>query len=214
MKIEMRKTTMNGFRMILVTLVVLLNLVGVSPAWADPPKLTGTPEYAEVTQAIADLTQAKASPEESDLTPVEIEQKLGALNLQKYILETASHYSQCRNSTGSTIAVFAHKAKKTSQPPSTLYYLANGEITEDEWSCDGVYLPIGTKLAGLSEVTEPTVAQFVSGTRLNATVNAQGELEFNLAPSKFAKASDGVLPIPDLTLATIQATLPNAPIED
>ncbi|BAS54688.1 hypothetical protein NIES2135_00500 [Leptolyngbya boryana NIES-2135] len=205
---------MNGFRIILVALVLLLNLVGASPAWADPPKLTGTPEYAEVTQAIANLIQAKASPEESDLTPVEIEQKLGALNLQKYILETASHYSQCRNSTGSTIAVFAHKAKKAPQSPSVLYYLANGEITEDEWSCDGVYLPTGTKLAGLSEVTEPTVAQFVSGTRLNATVNAQGELEFNLAPSKFAKSSDGVLPIPDLTVATIQASLPNAPIED
>lgn len=205
---------MNGFRIILVALVLLLNLVGVSPAWADPPKLTGTPEYAEVTQAIANLIQAKAAPEESDLTPVEIEQKLGALNLQKYILETASHYSQCRNSTGSTIAVFAHKAKKTPQSPSALYYLANGEMTEDEWSCDGVYLPTGTKLAGLSEVTEPTIAQFVSGTRLNATVNAQGELEFNLAPSKFAKSSDSVLPIPDLTVATIQASLPNAPIED
>lgn len=205
---------MNGFRIILVALVLLLNLVGVSPAWADLPKLTGTPEYAEVTQAISNLIRAKAAPEESDLTPVEIEQKLGALNLQKYILETASHYSQCRNSTGSTIAVFAHKAKKAPQSPSVLYYLANGEMTEDEWSCDGVYLPTGTKLAGLSEVTEPTVAQFVSGTRLNATVNAQGELEFNLAPSKFAKSSDGVLPIPDLTVATIQASLPNAPIED
>lgn len=205
---------MNGFRIILVALVLLLNLVGVSPAWADPPKLTGTPEYAEVTQAISNLIRAKAAPEESDLTPVEIEQKLGALNLQKYILETASHYSQCRNSTGSTIAVFAHKAKKAPQSPSVLYYLANGEMTEDEWSCDGVYLPTGTKLAGLSEVTEPTVAQFVSGTRLNATVNAQGELEFNLAPSKFAKSSDSVLPIPDLTVATIQANLPNAPIED
>ncbi|WNZ48510.1 hypothetical protein Q2T42_11790 [Leptolyngbya boryana CZ1] len=205
---------MNGFRIILVALVLLLNLVGVSPAWADPPKLTGTPEYAEVTQAIANLIRAKAAPEESDLTSVEIEQKLGALNLQKYILETASHYSQCRNSTGSTIAVFAHKAKKAPQSPSVLYYLANGEMTEDEWSCDGVYLPTGTKLAGLSEVTEPTVAQFVSGTRLNATVNAQGELEFNLAPSKFAKSSDSVLPIPDLTVATIQASLPNAPIED
>ena len=204
---------MSRFRIILVALVLLLSLVGMSPVWADPPKLTGTPEYTEVTQAIADLTQAKSSPESSDLTPIEIEQKLGALNLQKYILETASHYSQCRNSTGNTIAVFAHKAKKAAQP-SALYYLAEGEITEDEWSCDGVYLPTGTKTAGLSDLTEPTVAQFVSGTRVNLTTNTQGELEFNIAPSKLVKASDRTLPIPDLTLATIQATPPNAPIED
>lgn len=204
---------MQRFRILLVALVLVLNFLIASPSLADRPTLTQTPEYTEVTQAIADLVKAKNTPEETDLTPVEIEQKLGTLSLQKYILETASNYSQCHNATGKTIAVYAHKAKKTPQP-STLYYLADGKVTDDNWNCDAVYLPTGTKVAGLPELTEPTAAQFVSGTQSIITTNAEGELEFNLAPSKFVKANEGSLAIPDLTLATIEATVPNALIED
>lgn len=204
---------MQRFRIVLVAFVLVLNFLIAAPSWADRPKLTSTPEYSEVTQAIADLVKAKDAPDQAGLTPVEIEQKLGTLNLQKYILETAANYSQCRNATGGTIAVYAHKAKKTVQP-STLYYLADGEMTDDDWNCDAVYLPTGTKLAGLPELTEPTAAQFVSGTQFTATTNATGELEFNVPASKFVKADEGSLPIPNLTLAAIQATAPNAPIED
>lgn len=198
----------------LIALVLLIQFAIAPAALADSPKLTTTPEYTEVTTAIADLLKAKSDPEASDLSPVDIEQKLGALNLQKYILETASNWSQCRNETGHTIGVYAHKAKKTPLP-STLYYLATGQTTDDDWNCDAVYLPAGTKLAGQPELTEPVALQFVSGTQLVAKTNPSGEIEFNLPPAKTLTASaESALPIPNLTLASVEATTPNAPIED
>jgi hypothetical protein len=205
---------MKRFKVILIALVMLVQMA-ISPAvLADPPKLTTTPEYTEVTTAIADLLKAKNSSDTSDLSPVEIEQKLGVLNLQKYILENASSWSQCRNETGKTIAVYAHKAKKTPLP-STLFYLATGEVTDDDWNCDGIYLPTGAKLAGQAELAEPSVLQFVSGTQLVAKTNAAGEIELNLPPAKTLTAtSQTALPIPNLTLASIESTTPNAPIDD
>lgn len=212
---------MKRLKVILVALVMLINFAVALPPFgfapsvlADAPKLTTTPEYTEVTTAIADLLNAKSDPNTSDLSPVEIERKLGELNLQKYILETASEWSQCRNETGKTIAVYAHKAKKTPQP-STLFYLASGQSTDDDWNCDGIYLPAGAKLAGQPELTEPVALQFVSGTQLVAKTNPDGEIEFNLPPAKTLTASaDSALPIPNLTLASVEATAPNAPIED
>jgi hypothetical protein len=108
------------------------------PSWADPVNLTSTPDYTEVTQAIDNLLKVKASPGKSSLSPEAIAQQLGELKLQKYILEAAKDYAQCRNETGKTLAVYAHKGKK-SLTHSTLYYLANGQTTDDDWNCDGVY---------------------------------------------------------------------------
>lgn len=205
---------MKRFKVILIALVMLVQMAIAPAVLADPPKLTTTPEYTEVTTAIADLLKAKDSSDTSDLSPVEIEQKLGVLNLQKYILENASSWSRCRNETGKTIAVYAHKAKKTPLP-STLFYLATGETTDDDWNCDGIYLPTGAKLAGQAELTEPSALQFVSGTQLVAKTNAAGEIELNLPPAKtLTAASQTALPIPNLTLASIESTTPNAPIDD
>lgn len=195
-----------------IAALIAMVLLFASPALADRPKLTTTPEYTEVTTAIANLLKTKEDPDQTDLSAAEIEQKLGTLNLQKYILESASHWSQCSNQTGKTIAVFAHKAK-TAQP-GMLYYLANGEMTDDDWNCDAVYLPTGTKLAGQSELTEPLAAQFVSGTQMIAKTTPTGELEFNVSPAKLLKSGEGNLMIPNLTLASVETTPPNAPIED
>ena len=207
---------MNCFKMIGVSLMLLVNLLLAQPVWADPVNLTSTPDYTEVMQAIDTLLKAKESPEQSDLSPEAIAQQLGELNLQKYILETAKDYAQCRNETGKTLAVYAHKGKKVTDP-STLYYLANGQTTDDDWNCDGVYLPTGTNVAGLidaPELTEPLVAKVVGGTQLVAKTNATGGVEFNLNPAKVLKAGEGTLAVPNLTQATIDATAANAPIED
>lgn len=204
---------MQPFRIILVVFVLLVNLLIVPASWADPPKLTTTPEYTEVTQAIDALLNAKASPDEAGLTAAEIEQQLGQLNLQKYILETAREWSQCHNKTGKTIAVYTHKAKKNQ--PSNLYYLGNGQITDDDWNCDGIYLPAGTPVAGVMEqATEPLALQIVSGTQLVAKTAPTGALELNITPSKILKAGEGSLALPNLSTAAIAATPPNAPIED
>lgn len=210
---------MKLFKFVLVALVLLVNLMIAQPSWADRPKLTSTPDYTEVTQALNTLLQAKNDPDQSGLTAQEIEQQLGELNLQKYILETAKDWAQCRNETGKTLAVYAHKAKKTAQP-GTLYYLGNGQTTDDDWNCDGVYLPSGTQVAGLSTadgqgLTEPLAIKVVGGTQLIAKTNpGTGAVEFNVNPAKVFKAGEGTLAIPNLSQADIDAQIPNAPIED
>jgi hypothetical protein len=198
---------MKIFKIALVALALLVNLVIAKPSWADRPKLTNLPDYAEVTP----------------YTPEEIESKIGNLQLQKYILESARGWSECSNETGKTLAIYAHKPKKSSpSQDGTLYYLGDGKVTDDEWNCDGIYLPTGSKIAGLSfgdtqeqELTEPVALKIVPGTHLVAKTNVEtGAIEFNVAPAKVLKAGEGNLLIPQLTLAEVEAQRGNAPIDD
>lgn len=203
---------------LLIAIIVLLNLVIVSPAWADRPRLTETPDYVAVTQAIQDLLQAKTAPDLAGYKPEELQQKLGDLQLQKYILETARGWAQCRNQTGKTLAVYAHKGKKANQA-STLYYLGNGQMTENEWNCDGVYLPAGTRVLGLTTneqgLAAPVAFKIVSGTQLVASVNPENSVvEFNVNPAQILNDGEGGWAVPVLTQADIDAEIPNAPIED
>lgn len=208
------------FKHILMVLLVIVSFVFAQPTLADP-NLTKTPDYTEVTQSLDSLLQAKDAPDQSEYTPQEIQQKIGELQFQKYILETAEDWAQCRNETGKTLAVYAHKPKKSNQT-NTLYYLANGDVTDDDWNCDGVYLPNGTKVAGLipsdtqeQELTEPVVFKIVSGTQLIASSNPQtGVVQFNVSPAKVFKAGDVNWSIPTMTQADIDANFPNAPIDD
>ncbi|MBD2683221.1 MULTISPECIES: hypothetical protein [Nostoc] len=209
---------MKLFKTALVALVLLVNLIIAQPSWADRPNLTTSPDYIEVTQGINNLLQLKDTPDQSKYTPEEIQQELGELKLQKYILETAQTWAQCRNETGKTLAIYAHKPKKASQG-NTLYFLGNGQITENEWDCDGVYLPIGTKVAGIAAdaqgLTEPLAIKVVDGTQLVAKTNPQtGTIEFNVTPAKVLKASEPNWSIPNLSQTDIDAAIPNAPIED
>ncbi|QSJ18055.1 hypothetical protein JYQ62_04190 [Nostoc sp. UHCC 0702] len=212
---------MKLFKIGLVALVLMLNLVVAQPSWADRPNLITSPDYTEVAQAIDNLLQIKNTPDQTEYTPEQIEQQLGELKLQKYILETAGSWAQCFNQTGKTLAIYAHKPKKVLQGNS-LYFLGNGKITENEWDCDGVYLPSGTKVAGVAgadaqgqELIVPLAIKVVDGTQLVATTNPQtGAVEFNVAPAKVYKAGDVNWSIPTLTQADIDAAIPNAPIED
>lgn len=203
---------------LLVAIVFLINLVIISPAWADRPKLIETPDYAAVTQAIQDLLQAKVAPDLGGYKPEDLQQKLGDLQLQKYILETARGWAQCQNNTGKTLAVYAHKGKKMNQI-STLYYLGDGQLTENEWNCDGVYLPAGTQVAGVTAneqgLAEPVALKIVSGTQLVANVNPETSVvEFNINPAQILKDGEDSWAVPTLTQADIDAQTPNAPIED
>lgn len=208
------------FKHLLMVLVVTVSLMFAQPTLADP-NLTKTTDYTEVTQAIDSLLQAKDNPEQSEYTTQEIQQKLGELQFQKYILETAKNWAQCRNETGKTLAIYAHKPKKSLES-NTLYYLANGEVTDDDWNCDGVYLPGGTKVAGListdsqsQELTEPVALKILNGTKLIASANPEtGVVEFNLPPVKVFKAGEVNWSIPTMTQADIDANVPNAPIDD
>ncbi|MBX9253681.1 hypothetical protein H1Q63_06905 [Desmonostoc muscorum CCALA 125] len=208
---------MKLFKTALVALVLLVNLIIAQPSWADRPNLTTSPDYIEVTQGINNLLQLQKTPDQSEYTPEEIQQELGEFKLQKYILETAQNWAQCRNETGKTLAIYAHKPKKASQG-NTLYFLGNGQITENEWDCDGVYLPIGSKVSSIAdaqELTEPLAIKFVDGTQLVAKTNPEtGTVEFNVNPAKVFKAGEPNWSIPNLSQADIDAAIPNAPIED
>jgi hypothetical protein len=214
---------MKFFKIALVLLAFFVNLVIAQPSWADRPKLTLTPEYTQVTKALSDLLEAKKTPETSDYTAEEIEQKLGQLQLQKYIIESARGWAQCLNNTGKTLAVYSHKPKKSDPlQVGSLYFLGNGQITENEWNCDGIYLPSGAKVAGLTpgdtqgqELTTPLALKIVPGTQLVATTNPEtGAIEFNVSPAQIFKAGEGNLLIPEYSVAQIETQVPNAPIED
>ncbi|BAZ17921.1 hypothetical protein NIES4071_98020 [Calothrix sp. NIES-4071] len=204
----------------LIVLLILINFIFAQPSWASKAKLTQTPEYTEVTESLNKLLQTKAAPQDSEYTPVEIEQKIGQLQLQKYILETASHPAQCRNETGNTLAVYAHKGKKA----PTLFYLGNGKVTDDDWSCDGVYLPSGAKLAnttslGIEELAEAEALKILPGTQLVISTNSQtGAYELNLSPAKVFKTGDQTVnsswSIPNLSISDVSTAVPNAPIDD
>lgn len=211
---------MKLFKYLLMVLLVVVSFVFAQPSLADP-NLTKTTDYTEVTQALDSFLQAKDAPDESEYTPEQIQQKIGELQFQKYILETAENWAQCRNETGKTLAIYAHKPKKSAES-NTLYYLANGEVTDDDWNCDGVYLPEGTKVAGLiptdtqdQELAEPVAVKIISGTQLIAKANPEtGVVEFNLPPAKVFKAGEINWSIPTMSQADIDANIPNAPIDD
>ncbi|HEY9906199.1 MAG TPA: hypothetical protein V6D18_01170 [Thermosynechococcaceae cyanobacterium] len=66
---------MDCFKIICVSLTLLVNLLLAQPSWADPVNLTSTPDYTEVTQAIDNLLKVKASPDKSSLSPEAIAQQ-------------------------------------------------------------------------------------------------------------------------------------------
>lgn len=208
------------FKHLLMVLLVLVSLMFAQPTLADP-NLTKTTDYTEVTQALDSLLQANDDPNQSEYTPQEIQQKLGELQFQKYILETAEDWAQCHNEIDKTLAIYAHKPKKSSET-NTLYYLANGAATDNDWNCDGVYLPGGAKVAGLIptdsqdlELAQPVAIKILSGTQLIASSNPEtGVVEFNLPPVKIFKAGEINWSILTMSQADIDAKVPNAPIDD
>lgn len=210
---------MKLFKIALVALVLMVNLVVAQPSWAGKPNLTQGSDYTEVTQAIDNFLQIQDTPNQSQYTPEEIQQQLGELKLQKYILETAQDWAQCSNKTGKTLAVYAHKPKQAQQE-NILYFLANGQMTDSDWDCDGVYLPSGSKVVGITaantqKLVEPLAIKVVDGTQLVANANPEtGAVKFNVAPAKVFKAGEVNWLIPNLSQADIDAQIPNAPIED
>ncbi|MBF2026238.1 MAG: hypothetical protein IGS48_05660 [Oscillatoriales cyanobacterium C42_A2020_001] len=201
---------MKPLKTALIVCVLLLNVLLVRPALADAGKFIKTPEYAEVTQAIADLKNPEKT---TDLAPETIQQKLSNLQFQKYILETAESRSICRNETGKTLGIYT-KSKKAALP--TISFLGAGQVTDDDVECVGIFLPAGSKVAsGNSEgFADPVVAKFVPGTQLTATADPEtGMINFNAPGSGFFKTGEIDWAIPTLTQAEVEAQAPNAPVD-
>lgn len=214
----MRVLRMAAVLLLFLVNLALANLAIAQPAWADRGKFMTSPDYTNVTQALDALLKAKDDPEASNLTAAELQQQAADLQFQKYVLETAESRSQCANQTGKTIAVYV-SPKKSTQPPS-LYYLGDGQVTDDDVDCKGVYLPGEAKLASSfldtegQALTEPRAVRVVDGTQLVLTANPEtGVFGFNAPIAQTFKAGEGNWSIPTLTPAEIEAQAPNAPVD-
>ena len=202
-------------KIVLVALVLVLNLVVVQPSWADR-KFTQNPEYIEVTQALETALQEQQT---QGITPENV-QNIANLQFQKYIMETGKNYGQCRNETGKTLVIYGKKPKKS---PSTydnaLYFLPDGETTDDGWDCDGIYLPSDAKVAGLTTPeggsSSALAYKIVNGTRLIAKANPEtSELQFNVPPAKLFKSGEANWLIPDSVQSLVDTGIAQAPIDD
>ena len=210
------KKNMQILKIVLVALVFIVNLMIAQPSWAGKDFKKGV-DYAEVTQALNQLITTKDAPEQAGYTPEEFQHRIAQLQFQKNVMETAKKRAQCRNETGRTLAVYANKPKKS---PTQLYFLAAGQITDDDWDCDGIYLPAGTQLVlspntPAQELTEPIAVKFVDGTQSVARINpATGALELNVEPAKVFKAVESDWLLPALSQADIDAQVPSPQLID
>lgn len=207
---------MQFIKIILVVLVFIVNLTIAQPSWAGKDFTKGA-DYAEVTQALNQLLTVKDNPEQAGYTPEQFQEKLSQLQSQKYVMETARKRAQCHNETGRTLGIYANKPKKS---PTQLYFLAAGQVTDDDWDCDGIYLPAGSQVvltpnSQVQELTEPIAVKFVDGTQSIARINpATGAIELNIAPAKVFKAGEGSWLLPTLSQADIDAQVPSPQIID
>lgn len=198
---------MKFLRLVLVGLIVLMNFAIAPPSWAGKDFTKGA-DYTEVTQEMTQLLQAQNTPEQLGYTQEALQQRLAALQIQQQIIQTASKRAQCRNATNHKLAVYANLPKKT---PTSIYFLEPGKITDDDWDCDGVYLPTGTIVATnptepSQPLTTPIAFKIVDGTQLVASTNFQtGAIEFNVLPAKQFHAGEVAWAIPNWTQAQIDA---------
>ncbi|BAY09573.1 hypothetical protein [Calothrix sp. NIES-2098] len=195
----------------LVCLLLLVNLTIAQPSWAGS-KLADDPDYIEITKSLETALQDKQT---QGSTP-EIEQKISNLQYQKYIVENSEDpVGICRNETDKTLLVYGQKPKKsTSSYDNQLYLLPSGAETDDEWDCQGVYIP-GKAATEEQAATSAKALKIVHGTRLVATTNPEtGETEFNLPPAKVFQSGEANWLIPEDVQATLDAGLTTAKIND
>jgi hypothetical protein len=206
---------MKFLKIALIALVLLItNLVITQPSLADRIS-EKSPEYTEIVETLDNLLKTQANPQQSDYTAEELQQKIADLKVQKYVLETSEDWGTCRNETGKLLAIYAHKPKKAAQ--NTIFYLEDGEVTDDDWDCDGILLPNDVKVSGLDLTPgEPVALKIVDGTALTARTNPEtGEIELNVPPALITVLKEGDLDwsIPNLAQADIDAQAPNAPTD-
>ncbi len=209
---------------LLIVLVILVNLVFAQPSFADRPKFTKNPDYIEVTKALESLKTAQNTLSQGENTnPEEIQKKIDELEFKKYALETGTSWGQCANETDKTLAVYGPQPDEDDvgedYPYDTaLYFLAPGRTTKEKWDCNGVYLPNDAKLTAISsnqqgeELAGPGAIKIVNGTQLVVKTNPDtSAVELNIPPTQVFKAGDLNWFIPNVTSATIDTRVANAP---
>lgn len=180
---------------LLVILVVLFNLAISQPSFANKPPITSNPDYISVTEELAKATD-----------PTEI----AKLQFEKYIIETGESFAECRNLTNSPLSVYGKKSKLDSSTfDNTLYVLPSNQTTNEDWNCQGVYLP-----TGLNNDGQPVAVKLVTGTQLIAKANPEtGAVELNIPVTKVYKAGDVNWVIPETPQALANINLIEAPLD-
>ncbi len=214
---------MKAFKYISMVLVLLANLVFAQPSFADAPKFTKNPDYIELTKEIKKLQTAKDSQAQLEgSTPEQIENKLHVLEFQKYAFESGINWSQCQNQTGHTLAVYGPNPNEEEDDDSSsgaaLYFLADGQITENEWDCQGVYLPNDVKSNTLTPdgqnqvLTGGVAVKIPKGTKLVVRTNQDtGAVEFNIPVIQVLKPGELKWFIPNVPQAVVDTRVTNAP---
>lgn len=205
---------MKKIKVWLVSLLCLGILLIASPALADRIAKK-SPDYPVVVENLNALLSVQADPQQKEYTPEELKQVISDLQFQKYVLETSEDWGVCRNETGKNLAIYARNPKKAT--PSTLFYIGNGEETDDNWDCEAVYIPNDVNVASLAlPAGQPSAVRILDGTNLTIRSNPDtGELLLD-APSaliEIVDATDTTLSIPNVTQGEIEKQVPNAPID-
>ena len=206
---------MKLLKIMLVALVFCMNFMIAAPSWAGQNHRKGS-DYAEVTQAINQLLQIQTTPEQAGYTPEQVQAQLAKLQAQKAVMESTTTRAQCHNQTAGNLAVYANKPQKL---PTQLYYLAAGQETDDDWDCDGYYLPTGTSVVldpavGAETLTAPIAVKFVDGTQSFVTSNPTGAIAFSMPPARVFQAGETTWMIPNLTQVDINTQAPSPQIID
>jgi hypothetical protein len=216
---------MKLWKSLLIVLMIIANLVFAQPSFADRPKFSKNPDYIEVTKALKELSQTKnAQAGVENLTPEEIQKRTEELTLQKYALETGINWGQCENQTGKTIAVYGKAPNEEENEDAVydngLYFLADGQSTQNNWDCDGIYLANDANVANFSsssdgqgeELTGPAALKILDGTQLVIKTNPDnGAIELNVPTVKVVDSKKANWFIPDISQAIIGTQVPNAP---
>ncbi|BAQ62856.1 hypothetical protein GM3708_3262 [Geminocystis sp. NIES-3708] len=198
----------------LVSLLCVANIFIASPALADRIAKK-SPDYPVVVENLNTILAVQADPQQKEYTPEELKQVISDLQFQKYVLETSEDWGICRNETGKNIGIYVRNPKKAT--PSTLLYLGTGEETDDNWDCEGVYIPNDVNVASLEIPTgQPAAVRILDGTNLTISSNPDtGELILDAPPAliEVLDATDTTLSIPNIAQTEVDAQVANAPID-
>ncbi|MER3492868.1 MAG: hypothetical protein C4323_11330 [Mastigocladus sp. ERB_26_2] len=214
---------MKRLKSLLLIIVLLTNFVFAAPAIADAPKFSKNPDYIALKKELNQLQKAKEKQAQLEgYTTEQIEQKINELKFQKYALESGIVWGQCRNETGKTLAVYGPQPNLDDDDEyssgAVLYFLANGQTTQDNWDCKGVYLPSDVNAVAIGsdgqnqELGGGVVVKVPNGTKVVFKTNPDtGVIEFNTAGTKILKPSEVNWYIPNVSQAFIDARVTNAP---
>ncbi len=214
--------TMKNFKYILMAMVLLVNLVFAEPSLADRPEYSENPDYINLTEELNNLQTVKETQAQLEgSTSEQIDQKINELELQKYAFESGIDWGQCSNQTGKTLAIYGPEPDVDDDEYSegaALYFLGNGETTQDRWNCKGVYLPNDVSAIALGvgkeeeELPGGIAIKVPNGTNLVLKVNADtGAIEFNQAGTKILKPGEVNWFIPNVSQNIVDARVTNAP---